>query len=190
LQAGNWKLETRNSLPVADHWLPTTVFLLVVLALTGCGYHSVGSRSVQIPTTVQTIAIPAFVNNTRVYHVEQVLTEAVVREFLARTQYRILPQDGSADAVLLGTVTGTILQPISWDSVTGRATTALVTVTARVALQDRSGKVLYQNPSYIFREQYQIATEASQFFQEQTPAVDRLARDFARTLVSNVLEGY
>jgi len=167
------------------------ILLLVLLfALTGCGYHTVGGKSAQIPASVHTIAIPAFVNNTRVYHVEQVLTEAVVREFLARTQYRVLPQDNDADAVLRGVVTATTIQPISWDSVSGRATSALVTVTARVTLLDRGGKPLYQNLNYVFREQYQIATEADRFFQEQTSAVDRMAQDFARTLVSNVLEGY
>jgi hypothetical protein len=57
-------------------------------------------------------------------------------------------------------------------------------------LTDKQGKVLYQNPSYIFREQYQVSRELSSFFEEDSPAMQRLSREFARTLVSNILEGF
>ena len=50
--------------------------------------------------------------------------------------------------------------------------------------------MLYQNPSYVFREQYQISSDLSSFFEEDSPAFQRLSRDFARTLVSNVLEAF
>ena len=42
----------------------------------------------------------------------------------------------------------------------------------------------------VFREQYQVSRELTSFFEEDSPAVDRLSRDFARTLVSNILEDY
>jgi outer membrane lipopolysaccharide assembly protein LptE/RlpB len=168
-----------------------SILLATVLAFTGCGYHTVGSQSAQLPASLHSIAIPTFANRTRVYHIEQVLTEAVVREFLARTQYRLVYQDnGTADAALRGIVTATAIFPVTFDVTTGRATTALVTVNARVSLVDRSGKTLYENLNYVFREQYEISNEPAAFFQESTPAMERLARDFARTLVSNVLEAY
>jgi hypothetical protein len=50
--------------------------------------------------------------------------------------------------------------------------------------------VLFENPNYSFREQYQISSEITSFFEEESPAVDRLSQDFARTLVSNVLEAF
>jgi hypothetical protein len=49
---------------------------------------------------------------------------------------------------------------------------------------------LWQNQNYTFREQYQISREVSSFFEESDPALERLSLDFARTLVSNVLEAY
>ena len=67
---------------------------------------------------------------------------------------------------------------------------AVVTVVLRVTLSDRNGKVLWQNQNYNFREQYQISREISSFFEESSPALERMARDFGRTLVSNVLEAY
>ena len=66
----------------------------------------------------------------------------------------------------------------------------MVVLTAKVTLTDRRGKVLYENPSYLFREEYQVSRELSSFFEEDSPALERLSREFARTLVSNVLEGF
>ncbi len=162
----------------------------MLLLTTACGYHTAG-HAVTLPANVQTIAIPAFVNQTQTYKIEQKLTAAVVREMVTRTHYRIVnePSD-SADATLRGTVVTTSTSPLTYDSQTGRASSALVVVTARVTLTDRQGKILYQNPSYLFREEYQVSRELSSFFEEDSPALERLSREFARTLVSNVLEGF
>ncbi len=157
---------------------------------TACGYHTAG-HAVTLPANVQTIAIPAFVNRTQTYKIEQRLTAAVVQEMVTRTHYHILnePSD-SADATLRGVVMSTSTSPLTYDSQTGRASSALVVVTAKVTLTDRQGKVLYQNPSYLFREEYQVSQELSSFFEEDSPALERLSHAFARTLVSNVLEGF
>jgi outer membrane lipopolysaccharide assembly protein LptE/RlpB len=162
---------------------------LFALILASCGYHTAGKAS-RIPVDVKTLAVPAFVNQTQTYRIEAVLTEAVVREFNARTKYRIVTDPNAADAVLRGTVTGTQLAPLTYDSNTGRASTALVTVNMKVVLTAKDGRVLYENSNYLYREQYQISRELSSFFEEQGPAVQRLSHDFARTLVSNVLEMY
>ncbi len=162
----------------------------LTLLLSGCGYHAAGRVS-RLPAELQVIAVPGFVNQTQTFRIEQQLTGAVVREFISRTQYRIANEENdSADAVLRGTVLSAELAPMTYDSETGRASSALVTVTARVSLVDRKGKVLYENRNYVFRQQYQVSREISSFFEEESPAVERLSQDFARTLVSNILEAY
>jgi len=165
--------------------------LLLCLPLSpGCGYHSVG-HTVQLPENVKTIAIPAFKNETLTYRIEQMLTASVVREFTTRTRYRILNRtDEDADATLIGTVLSTVATPLTYDTATGHAASVLVVVSMRVRLTDRSGTVLYQNPSYVFREQYEVSQDLASFFQEDSPAYRRLSEDFARTLVSNILEGF
>lgn len=164
--------------------------LLGCVLLSACGYHT-SAHSVRLPQNVRTIAIPAFTNQTQSYRVEQLLTAAVVREFVTRTKFRILNEPSAdADATLRGTVLTTELAPLTYDSQTGRASTALVTVTMRVSLVDRKGMVLFDNPNYTFREQYQVSRELSSFFEEDAPAMDRLSRELARTLVSNILEAY
>ena len=87
-------------------------------------------------------------------------------------------------------MTQTEQSPLTYHSQTGRASSAIVVVHLDVALVDSKGKVLYSNPNYLFREQYQVSREISSFFEEQSPAMQRLARDVAKTLVSDILESY
>jgi outer membrane lipopolysaccharide assembly protein LptE/RlpB len=163
---------------------------LMLLLATGCGYHPAG-KVTTIPESVQTIAIPAFVNQTHTYRIEQMLTAAVVREMITRTHYHIINQnDADADATLKGTVLSTYTTPMTYDSKTGRAASVLVIISMSVSLKDKQGKTLYENGSYLFREQYEVSRDPNSFFEEDTPAYQRLSRDFAQTLVSNILEGF
>lgn len=163
--------------------------VLMCLAAGACGYHTAG-RTATIPENVRSIAIPAFANDTQTYKIEQLLTSAVVHEMIARTHYHVVSDADGADATLRGTVLATYTTPLTYDSQTGRAASVLVVVSMKVSLTDRQGKVLYQNPSYLFREQYEVSRDLNSFFEEDSPAFERLSRDFARTLVSNVLEGF
>ncbi len=164
--------------------------LPLLLISLGCGYHTAG-HAAQLPESIKTIAIPAFKNETLTYRIEQMLTASVVREFNTRTRYHIVNDPGDeADAILRGTVLSTAASPLTYDTATGRAASVLVVVNMRVSLTDRYGKVLYQNPAYLFREQYEVSQDLTSFFEEDSPAYRRLSQDFARTLVSNVLEGF
>lgn len=164
--------------------------LVMSLAASGCGYHTVGHAGT-LPQNVRTIAVPGFVSQSPTFRVEQVMTDAVVREFNTRTQFHVIHEaKAEADAVLKGTVLSATAAPLAYDSKTGRAASVLVTVSMQVTLTDRDGKVLFQNPAYLFHEQYELSRALSSFFEEDSPAMDRLSRDFARTLVANILEGY
>ncbi|MBV8051361.1 MAG: LptE family protein, partial [Acidobacteriaceae bacterium] len=112
-----------------------------ILFCLGCGYHTAGHSSA-IPQEVRTIAIPAFVNQTHTYKIEQMLTSAVVREMVTRTNYHVVSKvDDDADATLRGTVLSTYTTPLTYDSTTGRAATVLVVISMSVSLQEKNGKV-------------------------------------------------
>ena len=160
-----------------------------VCAVGGCGYRVVG-RANTLPEGAHTIAIPAFTNRTTQYRIEQILTQAVVHEFIARTKYRVVPGADGADMVLQGEITNLGSGAVLFDPTTGRATTVLVTVNLRMALQDRAGKILYNNNNFVFREPYEISVDIPSFFQEEGPALDRMSRDFASQLVSDLLENF
>ena len=160
------------------------------LFLSGCGYHASG-HGTRLPNSLHTIAIPGFVNQTQTYHIEQLLTQEVVREFVSRTNYQVLNKAADdSDATLKGTVVSTLAAPLTYDAQTGRVSSAVVTVTMHITLLDHSGRVLFENPNYTFREQYEVSREIASFFDEETPALQRMSRDFARILVSDILEAY
>ena len=164
--------------------------LAAPLALTGCGYHVAGHAS-KLPSEWSEIAIPAFKNDTTTYRIEQRMTQAVIREFVTRTKYRIVQDAASADAVLHGEVISIETDPVLFEATTGEVTTMLVTVHTKVELIDKkTEKPVYKNDDMIFRDQYQISTDVKSFFQEEDPALDRMSRDLASHLVSNVLENF
>ena len=163
--------------------------LVCGLAASGCGYRVVG-RTNTLPAGSQTIAIPAFANQTTTYRIEEILTESVVHEFIARTKYRVVPEENGADLVLHGQVNSISAGAVGFDPVSGVTTTVLVTVALKVTLQDHTGKTLYQNNNLVFREPYQISENPNAFFQEEGPALDRMSRDFADQVVSDILENF
>lgn len=156
----------------------------------GCGYQ-VGGRASSLPPETKTIAVPAFQNRTTHFKIEQKLTAAVIREFLERTKYRVVSDEAAGDLVLHGTIKNLSTAPVIFDPRTGRATTVLVLVEASIELVDpKTHRKIFENPNYSFREQYEIAGDLEGFFEEREPALDRLARDFAATVVTAILENF
>ena len=176
---------------------PGTVFArtlalaaFVTLLTSGCGYHVAG-RAANLPAEWKTIAIPAFKNDTTRYRLEQRFTAAVIRQFLERTKYHIVQDPASADAVLHGEILTIETAPMIFDATTGQVTTSLVTVHTKVFLLDnQSQKTVYENDDMVFRDEYQISSDVQSFFEEQDPALERMARDFSAQLVSNVTEKF
>ncbi|HTB95830.1 MAG TPA: LPS assembly lipoprotein LptE [Terracidiphilus sp.] len=157
--------------------------------LGGCGYHTLGAAT-HLPPDAHTLAVPVFATRTNTYHTEIVMTEAVIREFAARSRLRITPNaDSDPDVVLHGTILQEAVAPLTYNSTTQQSSSFLVTVVASVQLTGRSGNVLYENKNYVFRQQYQSTTDLPVYFDESPAAIQRLSRDFARALVADVLEG-
>ncbi len=169
---------------------PAKVLVMVGLMLSGCGYRVVG-RSSALPSNIKTIGVVALENGTNQYRIEQRLTTALVREFLAKTSFRVVPDAKQADAVLRGRITNLESNAVLFDAATGRATTMLVTMRCEVALEEReSQKVLYRNDNFLFRDEYEISTDLKSFFEERDPALDRMARTFAERLVAAIVENF
>src|SRR2546422_3245071 len=162
----------------------------------GCGYHVAG-RSDALPKSIHVIAVPALENKTTSYRIEQRLTTATVHEFLAKTSYRVVSDPANGDAVLRGKVLSLEAVPLLFDTATGRATAMLVTLKCEITFEEReTGKILYHADNFIFRNQYEISTDpgnadsVKNFFEEQDPALERMARDFAERLVAAGVENY
>jgi outer membrane lipopolysaccharide assembly protein LptE/RlpB len=166
------------------------VAILAANLCMGCGYHLAGSAR-NLPSDWKTIAISAFTNDTTQYRIEQRFTDAVTREFISRTKYRVVQDTKSADAVLHGEVISIETSPVLFNANTGEVTTMLVTVHTKVELTDnKTQKSIYQNDDMLFRDEYQISPDVKSFFEEEDPALDRMSHDFASHLVANVVEGF
>jgi outer membrane lipopolysaccharide assembly protein LptE/RlpB len=179
---------------VASGSNPRAATLALLLAscayLAACGYHVAG-RADALPKSIHVIAVPALENATTSYRIEQKLTFATVHEFLAATPYKITSEPSIADAVLRGKVLTVEAVPLLFDTASGRATTMLVTVRCEVTLtQTDTQKILYHTDKFIFRNEYEISTDVKSFFEEQDPALDRLAKDFAQRLVASITENF
>ena len=83
-----------------------------------------------------------------------------------------------------------VVSPLTYDSVSGRVSSSLVVVALNASLTGKDGKVLWSNPNFLYREQYQESVNVASFFEESTPAVQRMANSFAQTLVANILEAF
>jgi outer membrane lipopolysaccharide assembly protein LptE/RlpB len=161
-----------------------------LLGLAGCGYHTLGAAT-HLPAGVQTLAVPIFATHTESYRTETVMTQAVIREFATRTRLRVTPDASrDPDAVLHGTILKETVEPLTYNSTTQQSSSFLITVVVSVTLTGRDGKVLYENKNYVYRQQYQSTTDLASFFEENTAAMERLSREFARQLVADVLEGF
>ena len=164
------------------------IVLLLATVLTGCGYHAAGSAT-HIPADVRTIAVPVFATHAQAYRTEFAFTQAVVRELNTRTRLHVVTS-GDADATLAGTILTQSSVPLTYDATSGVTSSYLITLTARVSLVARDGRVLYRNDALAFREQYQATQDLSGSIREDTPAVQRLSRSFARAVVSDMLESF
>ena len=169
-----------------------TVAVCAILLVSGCGY-SAGGHADLVPKTVHTIAIPAFSNATTRYKLTDQLPEAIAREFIARTHYRIVSDPNTADMVLTGSVltytsfpTATVNEPTI-----NRATAVEVHVTMRLNLVERAtGKTLYTRPNFEIRERYQVSLDPTAFFEESDAALARASQQTAQQVVSSILEAF
>ena len=173
--------------------------VFALLAISGCGYHTLGSAA-HLPDTVHTLAVPIFKNKTQVYHTEVPMTQALVREFTDRTRLNVMTSstDG-ADATVSGTILSESVQPLTYRTETtsvqaGQTTSVtssfLITININVLVTDRDNRVLYQHNNYVFHEQFETTADQTSFIEEDSPAVQRLSRDFAQALVSDILESF
>jgi len=160
-----------------------------------CGYALAGRGSF-LPPSIRTIGIPTFANRTTVFNLETTLTQKVRSEFIGRGKYEIVPDSTNVDAVLTGEVTAVTITPTSF-STTQLASRYAITMTARVELKDaRANMVLWDNPSLVFRQEYDAAGNQTQgvdpaaFFGQDRQALDRMSTEFAASIVSAILEAF
>src|SRR5215510_3472452 len=170
------------------------VIFLAALLLSVCGYtecYKPVGQGGGLPKHIKTLAVPAFQNPSLRFKVEQRFTSAVIDEALRRARsLNVVSTTEGADAVLLGTVKNFSYRPILLDDF-GRARIFEIAIVVGVTVRDQTkNKVIFDNQNFIYRGEYEISGDPKSFFSEEGPAVDRIARDFAKSVISTILEGF
>jgi hypothetical protein len=170
------------------------VVVAALLAQTACGY-SLAGRGSFLPAYIHRIGIPQFTNQTPVFDVERRVTDRVRSEFIGRGKYTIVTEATGVDAVLTGAISSITIQPAAFND-QQQATRYVLTLTAVVEFKDvKANKVLWSNPGMQYREEYDVASgqntlDPTAFFGQDVNALDRMASEFARSVVSAILEAF
>jgi hypothetical protein len=165
------------------------------LAAGACGY-SLAGRGSFLPSYIKSIGIPLFANRTPYATVEQLFTEKIRVEFQTRGHYIIKPTDAAVDGVVRGEITGISAAPVGFSDAQ-YANRYRFTVVVSVKFDDvTQTKTLWENAALTFSDEYELATRggailnAGNFLDQERAAVDRLSTDFARSVVSAILEAF
>jgi hypothetical protein len=175
-------------------FLLLAVAIVASIACSACGYALAGRGSF-LPDYIHVIGIPQFTNTTPYEIIDQVLTERVRSEFIGRGKYKVLPQATGVDAVLKGEIVSLSIAPASFTQ-EQQASRYVVTLVSRLEFRDlKTDKVLLENPSLVFRVEYEAAQGTSArdpnaFFGQEANALERVATEFARTVISSILEAF
>ncbi len=170
------------------------MLMLAILVHAGCGY-SLAGRGAFLPAHIKIIGVPMFVNSTPVFGIEQKLTAKVVSELIGRGRYEVRQNANGVDAVLIGEIQGIAVAPAAFND-QQQATRYAVTMVAKIEFRDlKTDKVLWQNPQMVFSEQYDVtttttATDPNAFLGQNVNAMERLTSEFARTIISAILESF
>ena len=169
--------------------------LVPAIGAAGCGYTLAGRGSF-LPAYITTIGIPAFGNTTPYPTVEQIFTDKVRIEFQSRGQYTVVPADTGVDGIVRGTINGISAAPVGYTD-QQLARRYRFTIVVGVAFEDvKQQKVLWENPALNFADEYELASPTSiagdvtAFLGQERAAIDRMSSDFARTVVSAILEAF
>jgi hypothetical protein len=169
--------------------------LVPAIGAAGCGYTLAG-RGAFLPAYIQSIGIPAFGNTTPYQTVEQVFTDKVRIEFQNRGQYTVVPSETGVDGIVRGTISGIGATPVGFTDAQ-LARRYRFTIVVGVSFTDvKQQRTLWENPALNFADEYELANpssisvDAATFLGQERAAIDRMSSDFARTVVSAILEAF
>lgn len=175
-------------------FLSTLPLVTAGLASASCGY-ALSGRGSFLPEYIKILGIPMFKNNTPYQSVEQIFTQKVRLEFQSSRRYEIVPTDEGVDGVVRGEIQSISLNPVNLNNAQ-LASRFRVTVTMKLKLEDlKAGKTLWENPALSFSDEYELAStsnggDVSAFIGNERVAIDRMSTDFARSIVSAILEAF
>lgn len=176
------------SLRIESSPIIAAAFLAGILVFCGsCGYR-VRSSAGALPSDAGSLGIPTFRNLTTNYGIEQLISRAVLKEFRERTRAAVTSSSSGADLILHGEIRSLNSVPVTFGGDTF-GSSFLVTVRVGIRLvRARDSAVLWQNNDFPFQQRYMLNSTVRDFFSEENPALQRLAKELAESLAASVLD--
>jgi hypothetical protein len=169
------------------------LILALASASAGCGY-SLAGRGSFLPPHIRTIGLPLFLNHTAVFEIERIVTDRVRSELIGRGRYKVVPTATEVDAVLVGEIIHIGIAPSAFNQ-QQQATRQTIGIVAKIEFRDlKTNKILWSHPALPFSEEYPVTStfsaDAGAFLGQNANAQERLASEFARAIVSAILESF
>jgi len=163
------------------------------LASASCGYALVGRGTVVDPT-IKRIGVPLFRDATARPGFDQKITAKVIEELLKRGRFDVVQDREGVDAIVDGELVRYDATPVGFSDAGASRTQAsryAITLTARVHYTKvGQEEPIWANEAFTFKDEYEVGSDPSSFFDQEGQAQERLAQSFARSLVAAMLEAF
>lgn len=174
--------------------VPRLLLVIFAMAGSGCGYALAG-RGNALPPHIRIIGVPGLTNLSTAPGIEEVISREIRQEMSGRGGIRVLPEEGSSDGVLTGSIVSVTAQPVVVSDSRQVSQITLVVV-ANVEFRDKKdNKVIWANPRLQAMETYNVdpnanAVDAAALLRQDANAMQRLAKVVARSIVTQIFEAF
>ena len=170
-----------------------SLMLVAAVGSVACGYALAGRGS--LPPHIRRIGVPMFQNESATADLDRIVTEAVQRELRSKGRYIVVPDSAGVDAVLTGTIRRL---DIDVPAVTDQrlAATYRITLRASVEFKDvKDSKVVCCPGGISVVEEFDVRgsttiSDPNALFSQDANARERMAQQFAKTLVNQLLDSF
>jgi hypothetical protein len=164
------------------------VGLACLLFISGCGYGFRGGTN-NLPTDIQGVYLPVFLNATSEPGVEVVFANALIYEFTRSRVLKVVPES-SAQAFIQGKIKRIAVDAVVYANLT-QALDRKVIVDLEVSCRRSDNqKVLWQNQNLSRYEVYTITTDPSQTDRNKQEAIRKIAQNLSEQIHNGILENF
>ena len=172
--------------------LPGLTAALIVVTTASCGYGLVG-RGGGIDPSIRRIGVPLFRDSTGRASLDLKITQKVIEELLKRGKIDVVQTIEGVDAILEGEILSLQQQPVGFSGGQTATTASRYAITLTVKVKYYKPGVtepIWQNDAFAYRDEYDLGSDPTSFFDREDQGVERLAQAFARSLVAAMLEAF
>ena len=176
---------------------PRQAALAVLLALgpQACGYALVG-KGIIVDPSIKKIGVPLAKDSTAHPGLDQKVTQKIVEELLKRGRFQVVQESTGVDALVECELLALAIVPIGFsadpsDPARTEASRYAISLVARVKYS-KTGQVepIWAADAFSARDETNVGNDPNTFFDRDEQVQERLATNFARRLVSAMLEAF